>query len=152
MSRHCFVNAGCVKKRVRREGGRNIRTRSQACIDDTLLIDLPPDTYMHAVFGGLPLQDIEHCLITHSHFDHFVPEELDIRAACCVAEVSHGFTVYGTNKVEAALGNRVHDQKFSERVGFSLIEPFVSFTLMMDFTRSSLANFPSGFTAKISAR
>ncbi len=117
-----------VCEKTRAEGGRNIRTRSQACIDDTLLIDLPPDTYMHAVFGGLPLQDIEHCLITHSHFDHFVPEELDIRAACCVAEVSHGFTVYGTNKVEAALGNRVHDQKFSERVGFSLIEPFVSFT------------------------
>ena len=117
-----------VCEKTRADGGRNIRTRSQACIDDTLLIDLPPDTYTHAVFGGLPLQDIEHCLITHSHYDHFVPEELDIRTAYCVAEVTHGFTVYGTEKVMEALGGRVRDEKFTERVGFALIEPFKPFT------------------------
>ena len=30
-----------------RLGGRNIRTRSQSLINTDLLIDLPPDTYLH---------------------------------------------------------------------------------------------------------
>ena len=31
-------------KRARKLGGKNIRTRSQAILDDTLLIDFPADT------------------------------------------------------------------------------------------------------------
>ena len=34
-----------VCKKSMQLGGRNIRTRSQAIIDNTLLIDFPPDTY-----------------------------------------------------------------------------------------------------------
>ena len=117
-----------VCEKTRADGGRNIRSRSQACIDGTLLIDFPPDTFTHAVFDGLPLQDIEHCLITHSHYDHFVPSELDIRMANFVAEVSHGFNIYGTDKVMEALGDRINNQDFLARVSFSLIEPFVAFT------------------------
>ena len=36
-----------VCEKAREKGGKNIRTRSQAVIDDTLLIDFPADTYMH---------------------------------------------------------------------------------------------------------
>ena len=34
-------------KKTRERGGKNIRTRSQALIDDKILIDLPADTYLH---------------------------------------------------------------------------------------------------------
>lgn len=34
-------------KKARSLGGRNIRTRSQAIIDENVLIDFPADTYMH---------------------------------------------------------------------------------------------------------
>ena len=31
--------------------GKNIRTRSQVVIDDTLLVDMPPDAYFHSLCG-----------------------------------------------------------------------------------------------------
>ena len=38
-----------VCEKSRSAGGRNIRSRSQAIIDDTLLIDYPPDSFMHFI-------------------------------------------------------------------------------------------------------
>lgn len=66
-------------KKSRKAGGRNIRTRSQALIDDTILIDFPPDTYMHFVTHNVPLHKIRTCIITHSHRDHLYVEDLDNR-------------------------------------------------------------------------
>lgn len=63
-------------KRARLSGGKSIRTRSQTAIDDTLLLDLGPDTYHHVITGGLDLTKIKAVLITHSHFDHFSPDIL----------------------------------------------------------------------------
>lgn len=63
-------------ERARKAGGRNIRTRSQALVNDDLLIDLPCDTYMHVVNYGLDLRSIEQIIITHSHEDHLYPLEL----------------------------------------------------------------------------
>lgn len=67
----------CLK--AKQAGGKNIRTRSQAIIDDELLIDLGPDTYMHMLNNNLDLSAVKHCLITHSHVDHFMPVELMFR-------------------------------------------------------------------------
>ncbi|HBN84914.1 MAG TPA: hypothetical protein DDZ89_13850, partial [Clostridiales bacterium] len=53
-------------KKARKAGGKNIRTRSQAVVDDKLLIDFPADTYMHVLYQGLDLANIQHCLITHN--------------------------------------------------------------------------------------
>ena len=66
-------------RRARAEGGRSLRTRSQALIDGRLLIDLPADTYWHITQNGLSLAGIRHCLITHAHSDHFYPTELECR-------------------------------------------------------------------------
>lgn len=63
-------------ERARKAGGKNIRTRSQALVNNDLLIDLPADTYMHVIDYGLDLRSIEHILITHSHEDHLYPLEL----------------------------------------------------------------------------
>lgn len=60
-------------------GGRNIRTRSQALIDDCLLVDFPADTYMHFLQYSVPLSKIKNCLITHSHLDHLYPTDLAMR-------------------------------------------------------------------------
>lgn len=64
---------------ARRLGGKNIRTRSQALIDDDLLIDLPADTYSHFLNNNVEGDKIRNLLITHSHGDHFYPEELQNR-------------------------------------------------------------------------
>lgn len=66
-------------KKAWKAGGKNIRTRSQALIDDTLLIDFPPDTYLHVLHYGLDLKPITSCLVTHGHSDHLYAIEFEMR-------------------------------------------------------------------------
>lgn len=68
-------------QRAMAAGGRNIMTRSQALIDDRLLIDLNSETYTHFLQLGRTLWDIDHLLITHAHCDHFSFEEFCCRCA-----------------------------------------------------------------------
>ena len=49
-------------KKARAFKGKNIRTRSQALINDDLLIDFPPDTLVHANTYGIDFQRIHHYL------------------------------------------------------------------------------------------
>lgn len=73
----------CEACRKSRElGGRNIRTRSQALIDDTVLIDFPADTYMHVLQHNVQLSKIKSCIITHSHSDHLYPNDFVMRWGC----------------------------------------------------------------------
>ncbi len=84
---------------ARQAGGKNIRTRSQALLDDKLLFDLPPDTYMHMLHGGLDMPKIRHVLITHTHQDHFYPEELLFRSPGFAHEVDGEIRLYGNDKM-----------------------------------------------------
>ena len=80
-----FCNCdGC--RAARRLGGRNIRTRSQALVDDALLLDFPCDAWLHALRQGLDFSAVRWLLVTHSHTDHFYPAELVNRGGC----YSHG--------------------------------------------------------------
>ena len=54
----------CEVARQRR--GRDIRTRSQAAINDDLIIDFPVDTFLHTLHGGLDMRKYHHVLITHT--------------------------------------------------------------------------------------
>lgn len=68
---------GCEVCRIARQrGGKNLRTRSSIFIDDTLKIDLPPDTLHHILAYGLDLSHLRHLLITHTHEDHLALHEL----------------------------------------------------------------------------
>ena len=62
--------------RAKKAGGRNIRSRSQAVINEDFVIDLPPDTYFHTVNYGLDLTKIRYIIFTHSHKDHFYMPDL----------------------------------------------------------------------------
>lgn len=67
-----------VCERVRREGGRNLRSRSQALVNDELLLDFPADTVWHFQRFGMDWEKIGDCLITHSHCDHLYAEDIEI--------------------------------------------------------------------------
>ena len=95
-------------------GGRNIRMRSQAVIykealghggpDDILLIDYPADTYANMLNHGLRLRQVGHLLVTHSHKDHFIPEELSYRNATnAKPKPEHDFHIYGNKEVKQRL-------------------------------------------------
>ncbi|MBE5816822.1 MAG: MBL fold metallo-hydrolase [Clostridiales bacterium] len=64
---------------ARENGGRNIRTRSQCLVNDDLLLDFSPDTYMHTLTGGLDLRRVKYLFITHSHSDHLYENDLLLR-------------------------------------------------------------------------
>lgn len=55
---------------ARREGGRSLRYRSAAMINDDLLIDFGPDLTAASMRLGIPLTDIPYALQTHPHNDH----------------------------------------------------------------------------------
>lgn len=85
-------------------GGKDLRTRSQALVNDDLLIDFGMDTATHAVKYGINLANLQNVLITHSHFDHFFPQEFLNRTA----RLSHSVE----NKVINIYGNQAVKDKF----------------------------------------
>lgn len=63
---------------ARAHGGRDIRTRSQAVIDD-IMIDCSADLFAHQAFYGLDMRRYRHILITHGHSDHYAAGEMTAR-------------------------------------------------------------------------
>lgn len=61
---------------ARQTGGKEIRTRSGAIVDGVLKLDFPADAYMQSLLYGLDYSSLNHILITHTHPDHYQPEEL----------------------------------------------------------------------------
>lgn len=90
---------------ARQQGGREIRTRAQALINEELLMDFGPDTYLHLLRYQLDLAKVGACLVTHSHGDHLFENELLMRAknfAYYDKEIVPLY-VYGSSEVEEAL-------------------------------------------------
>lgn len=121
-----------ICKRARRTGGKELRTRTQALLDETILIDFPPDTYTHALQYKLQLGKLRHLLVTHSHMDHFFPVELIHRHE----HFGHGaqgmLHVYGNEAVEKAFYDAVLIDRFrvhplDDAVRFVTVKPFEDF-------------------------
>ncbi len=56
--------------------GNDIRTQAQVLINEDLLVDFGQDNYYHFLKFGVDFTKIKHILVTHSHYDHFVPNDL----------------------------------------------------------------------------
>jgi phosphoribosyl 1,2-cyclic phosphate phosphodiesterase len=61
---------------ARQAGGRNVRMRAGALLNDDLLFDCGPDLGAAAQRFGLRLSRLETLLITHAHSDHLLPSNL----------------------------------------------------------------------------
>ena len=72
-----FCNCETCEK-AREIGGKSVRTRSQALIDDCLMIDFPPDTLIHIQKNNIDMNKVRNCLITHSHSDHLYVGDMEI--------------------------------------------------------------------------
>ena len=91
-----------VCKKARQFGGRKVRTRSQLCIDEKILIDFNADTYMHSLKYGVDLSKLHSVLITHIHGDHYYPNEFLNRRVSFAhgEEIDIPLTVYGSSAIE----------------------------------------------------
>jgi phosphoribosyl 1,2-cyclic phosphate phosphodiesterase len=68
-----------VCESARKNKGKEIRSRASALIDGRLMIDFSPDTYYHATHMDVDLTAVSALFITHSHSDHFYPEDILMR-------------------------------------------------------------------------
>ncbi len=107
---------------ARKTKGKNIRTRSQAIINDELLLDLPADTYHHFLSNGIEGDRIKYLFVTHAHQDHFYPEELCMHDSCYAHDLR-------TEKLEVFGGARVKEifnetERLSKNVFFNYIKAY----------------------------
>lgn len=71
----------CVTcQNTRKLKGKNIRKRSSLLINNDLLIDMGPDLSISCTIHDVNLNSLKYILVTHCHFDHFYPENLEIRS------------------------------------------------------------------------
>ncbi len=116
-------------KRAIKAGGRNLRSRSQAIIDQKLLIDFPADTYMHVMYQGLDLCKVTDLLITHTHSDHYAPLELENRQRGFAYFEGENIplTIHGTLPVKEGLERYKNEQQY--RVRFSEMELYKTYEI-----------------------
>lgn len=118
----------CVKSR--KLGGKNIRARSQAMIDDTLLIDMPPETYSNINKYGIDLLNIKYWIITHVHTDHFYYNELSFTQNGNFAHHNddwHGIDLYGSIDLQEHLDKVVCNDEHKKYIRYSATSPFKPF-------------------------
>lgn len=118
-------------RKARKAGGKNIRTRSQAIIDKSLLIDFPADTLYHVYKYRLEMHKIQNCIVTHSHSDHFYPADLEMRREGYANGCTGTFNIYGTEIVKKAADEQIKQYSLDRdsRVAAYAVKPFEAFTI-----------------------
>ena len=65
-----------VCETARKNGGADVRSRTAYAIGNDIRIDFGPDAVWQSVRCGLPMTGLRHLFFTHSHEDHFYPDDL----------------------------------------------------------------------------
>ena len=116
-------------REARDRGGKNIRTRSSALINDSLMVDFPPDSYCHIINYGLDLSKLKHLVITHSHQDHFYIDDLKLRKPVFAhLEDDSVLNIYGNKAVAGIMAEILDDNSILKQyLNFHYIPPFETF-------------------------
>lgn len=101
-----------ICQEAREKRGQNLRTRTQALLDDELLVDFPPDSYAHAVTYGVDFGKIHTLLVTHSHMDHWFPTDFVHRNALFAHGAEGTLEIYGNHAVHQALLDALSIDRF----------------------------------------
>ena len=105
-----------VCEHARRVKGREVRSRMSVLLNDDLMIDFCPDTFLHTLTADFDLSAIKYLLITHTHSDHYYPEDLTMRyGAAAIDPTEKVLHVYGNKRVE----ERFHSAEPLEEVCLS---------------------------------
>ncbi len=106
---------------ARRVGGREIRTRAGALLDDKIKLDFGPDSYKHELDHGLDFSTIHSLLVTHTHEDHLAVNDVACRRPVCAhfPENEPPMTVYGNEKTGEMLAGIKSDW-----IAFRRVRPF----------------------------
>lgn len=113
-------------------GGKNIRSRSQVLIDNSLLVDFPPDSYLHMLFQGLNLKTIEHLIVTHSHQDHFYPLDFILKGEpyAHIDSPQPQLKIYGNHETQKLYNSAMESddtENSNTRTVYQTVTPFIPF-------------------------
>jgi len=115
---------------ARKRGGKNIRSRSAYALGDEIRIDWGPDSNLHAQKHNLLYEKLRYLLITHSHWDHWVPEELYWRKdGFSVVPDDAMLNIYGNSKVRKRLEGALDGRLSTYRLRFHDLTPFKAFVI-----------------------
>lgn len=100
-------------------------------------MDFPPDTYLHFLKNPtLDLSAVKHILITHSHEDHFYPEDMLLNSPCFSSTVSVPIHIYGNATVISRMASYI------ERApGFYQAKEFLCLHLLEPFHTASIGDY-----------
>jgi len=124
MCEHC--------RKARELGGKNIRTRTCTQIDEELLIDFSVDAYCHILHGGLDMSKVKNILFTHSHTDHFLPQNIvnALPPMAAADAAPHRYHLFGNSKCEAMLREVLRGKENAEQyLCFTQVEDMQPFTV-----------------------
>lgn len=132
-----FCNCPTCQK-AWQEKGKNIRSRSQAILNDKILIDFPPDSFLHMMMNDTPLATFKTMVVTHSHQDHWYPEELRFKFPP-YSHSSQNLDIYGNPSVWEKYKNAgIPDN--TPYINFHVIEPYEPFFIEGIKTTALIAN------------
>jgi len=123
-------------KKARALGGKNIRSRTQAIVDNTILIDWPADAFMHSIIHGIDFTRISSLIITHSHEDHYYPQDFGNRRKWFgrLEDDCPQLTIYGSEDLYDgfALNVEKYQRNFPRdipnTVNLKTVQPYKTFT------------------------
>ena len=116
---------------AREAGGKSVRTRSQALVDESLLIDFPPDTYLHWLRTPFDFLKVTDLLVTHSHMDHWYPDDVQsVVPPYGHHDPSYTLTLHGNERVIQMLeeGMAREEPQILETVPRKVAKAFETFT------------------------
>jgi len=88
-----------VCRKVRMTMGKDQRSRSQAILDDRLLVDFPQDAYWHMIQNHLSFCNIRNVIFTHSHQDHLYADDFGMRSKVYAKNITEPVHVWGNETV-----------------------------------------------------
>lgn len=109
---------------ARTVGGKEIRMRPGALIDDTLKIDFGPDTFTQMLRFDEDYTALEHIIVTHSHEDHFAEFEISMMRPG-FSRVTRPITVYGN----AHVGRKIERFLRQDRIRFVELELYKTYDI-----------------------
>ena len=116
-------------KKARELGGKEFRTRSQAIINDSLMLDFPPETYVHSLQNNIELSKVHNYLITHTHSDHFYPQDIEMMSGVFsnIAPGTQSYNFYGNKEMTELAAPYIKPAENIVSVNF--LEPFNTYNI-----------------------
>lgn len=121
-----FCNCRICRHAMEKKG-REIRTQTQALLDDgKLLIDFPGDSYLHRLSGRVDYNRVEALLLTHWHSDHFYGEDLAYRMSGYANGITTQLAVYSNAYVKGFYDRafQLEGRYDEQRLTYHLLEAY----------------------------